>query len=232
MQKPVLISVFSTLFWLAALVMSFWPGSRAENDYGDVPGPDPLWIKIVAGAFLLLQLAGMVGMIKIMIKGGNPWVSSAAMGGRAAAPQESRNFSPADKNFSVLVPGQMQENPMREPNPPGVQSQHIYTLATSEHHYFIQDMQFSMAPPEGAEVQEQIRDNFVANMRGDIIGEKPVRVDGFSGRDVRFKTPGGAIQDMRILLSGTRLFVIMIESPRGIDNQERVDTFLNSFHIN
>jgi hypothetical protein len=212
--------------------MSFWPGSRAENDYGDVPGPDPLWIKIVAGAFLLLQLAGMVGMIKIMIKGGNPWVSSAAMGGRAAAPQESRNFSPADKNFSVLVPGQMQENPMREPNPPGVQSQHIYTLATSEHHYFIQDMQFSMAPPEGAEVQEQIRDNFVANMRGDIIGEKPVRVDGFSGRDVRFKTPGGAIQDMRILLSGTRLFVIMIESPRGIDNQERVDTFLNSFHIN
>lgn len=63
-SKP-LLNLVTLLFWVAMLVISFWPGTKGDNDYGMSCEANPTWVKVVAGGFLLLQVLGILASLNL-----------------------------------------------------------------------------------------------------------------------------------------------------------------------
>jgi uncharacterized membrane protein YhaH (DUF805 family)/ribosomal protein L37AE/L43A len=61
---PQLMLVAAALFWLAALVMLFVGGSKADNDYGPPPGENTSMVKAGAGVVLAIIALSVVLQIK------------------------------------------------------------------------------------------------------------------------------------------------------------------------
>jgi uncharacterized membrane protein YhaH (DUF805 family) len=230
MQRPDLILVCLPLVWLSILVMSLWPGTDDDNAYGSPCPPNPTWVLVAVVIFILLQVVGLINYKKVIATGrqsSQPWGANVTQAGSMA-------FSPADRSFTVNLPGKPQEVEMPEATlrKAGLAAMHIYTLDTLDEKYFIQVADFPVEPDDRSIALDRVRDNFMRRDRAVLVWEKLVRVDGKAGRDVRIGLPTGSNQDFRFLFIGTRLYVAMIQTSKADESSPRIASFLESFHAN
>lgn len=226
MQRPDLASQVSVLFWLSMIPISLWPGDAHENNYGPPGGENPLWVKVCAGLFALLQVLAVVGAGKLMHDG------KSLFAGRGAAETALQPFSPSDNSFTVSLPGVPREMTLPSARQPGVDDMHIYTLEAGNHKYFVQSIKLTNAPDDRNAALNRMRDNFIRNEQIVLVSESPVRIDEYAGRDFRLRLPNGALQDFRVLASGTRVYMLMIESPKDKESPAKIEAFMGSIHIN
>lgn len=64
LQSPGLATVYSVLSWIGMLALMAWPGSPEHNDYGWPCGPNTFWVKVGAAIFIVLQVVGLIWLMK------------------------------------------------------------------------------------------------------------------------------------------------------------------------
>lgn len=246
-QRPDLSLQISALFWLSMIPVSCLPGNGHENNYGEPCEPNPLWVKIVAGLFFAAQLLLVVGVVKYskyrsaMFSNRATTDASSPSGGGPGQADNSfdqsdkrfdiKTFTPTDKSFSVDLPGTPSES-TEPPRQRGIDSMKSYQLRANNHNYLIQSMVFSKVPEDRTALLNQVRDNFLQDTRKVLVSEEPVTSGDLSGREIHIKLPDGRYQYIRMMFVGSHLYVLLIQSPDGRDNNPRVEAFFDSFHLN
>lgn len=215
----------SALIWLALILVSLLPGNKHENSYGDPSVPNPLWVKVVAGVFIALQILGMLSAIKLSRDKGTPWANA------RVAETRWQSFSPADKRFSVDIPG----IPWEEEAPKKrmiMQDIHIYTVISGGAQFTVNSF---LAKGE-VDDSEAALERFVAGIsEGENAVQEsktPVTINGLSGVDFRLRMPHGGVRDHRILIKDRETYLLMVESQKDKDDRRKVDMFMNSFRLN
>ena len=157
--------------------------------------------------------------------------------GRAQAPSEWKTFTHAQGRFSVRVPGTPAEDDAEKKPDDSSPVSHTFTLTYKDTAYILSFTDFppnqiAAAPP--AAFLKAARDGGVNNVKGKLISESEIKVNGFPGRDVIASLPLDGKQGsahFRIVLAKNRLYMALFVGPGGSAGQARVDTFLKSFQI-
>ncbi len=75
------------------------------------------------------------------------------------------------------------------------------------------------------------RDRGVGGVRGVLISEKRISVQGYPARDIKAIAAGNAAFDNRLILVGSRLYSLMVLDRSGNHDVENVQKFFNSLTI-
>lgn len=83
-------------------------------------------------------------------------------------------------------------------------------------------------PPGNAFILDTTRDALVGNIRGNLIEETPLLKNGLAGR-VLTAEAGGTVLKAELLMSGNRLYQVVVLGPRNALDPADVDLFFFSF---
>ena len=229
LQKPELLVIFSALFWLALLVLAVWPGDAMENDFGLPGSPNPMWVKAVAIGFLVLQVMAIGAGAKFGRSGSAPWLNAKTQE-REDTPLKP--FSPPDGSFTIDLPGVPKKIRMPGTKPEGMEKWQIYSLLSGGRRYHIESIKLKEEPDKSTDALDSYRDMLIPNAQTVVVSENRVRVGELAGRELRLALPTGAVQDIRLLIAGTRIFVVLVESPKDKQNSDKAKIVVESFHGN
>ncbi|HEY0064218.1 MAG TPA: DUF805 domain-containing protein [Telluria sp.] len=240
-RQPLLIGSFFLLVSLGSMVLTYlWPGNADDNDYGPPPGPNPVWVLVVAGLCCLLQVVGIVSSItssaaiyKEYVARGAP---APATPGPAAAPQRLLPFvkpwSPPDASFVVNLPRPPEEMPL----PPMMRARaatftmHQYRLFSSERIYGVQTFEYKRMTD-----REQVLNSLegvVIGTEGTLVGKRDVVFEnGAAGREIRVLLPTDKVRTGRVTVIGSTGVVVMVTAHPGELTDLHVAAVMESFQI-
>jgi hypothetical protein len=69
----------------------------------------------------------------------------------------------------------------------------------------------------------------IRGVQGTLVSEKRLTIQGHPARDVQITTRGNAAFDNRIILAGSRLYILMVADVTGRHDAQNVERFFNSF---
>jgi len=75
----------------------------------------------------------------------------------------------------------------------------------------------------------QARDNGIRGVQGTLVSEKRLTIQGHPARDVQITARGNAAFDNRIILAGSRLYILMVADVTGRHDAQNIERFFNSF---
>ncbi len=226
-QSPVLLGLLSGLFWLALFVISVWPGEDDDNDFGPPCSPNPMWVNVVAGGFVLLQMVGLGGGVLMGVRGKSPWQST-----EVADVAPLKSYTPRDGSFTVVLPGIPKKDKMAGNKPEGFEELQIYRLSSGSNKYYIEISKMREELEKNTDALDYYRDSMLPTHDTVIEAEKRVRVGEFTGRQIRFALPDGRHQDFRLLIAGAKVYMVSVESTKESRNQDKIDMVLESFRPN
>jgi uncharacterized membrane protein YhaH (DUF805 family) len=226
MESYMLIGFLVILFSLSMLVLSLWPGSEDENDFGPPCSPNPMWVKVAAGILILIQIAGGGGGALFGTRG-------AGKEGWSPTPTKAegklKSYTAKDGSFTMDLPGVPRKEKMSPNKPPGIEESQIYTLQAGGNKYMIEISTLLGEPEKSTDALDSYRDAMKPDPQTVIVSEERVRVGEFTGRHIKFALPDGRHQDLRLLISGARICLVMVESTAESRNQAKIDMILESF---
>ena len=136
-------------------------------------------------------------------------------------------FSEANGRFKALLPGK----PLQSSNSPPT-----FVLSTESALYAISYTD-GHEGGDWAETLKAEKDSAVSGLKGKVLQEKDISLDGFRGRSYSFEgdMPSGAIKgpilgELRLYFNGHRFYMLMAVVPKGIKNED-VSKFMNSFQL-
>ena len=141
-------------------------------------------------------------------------------------------FSPADNSFSIMMPDTPKENVV-QPVPKAIKGGKLYGTNVAPRGYFAGYIDFESLPSNHmSDNLDRARDMYVQRVNGTILSEDTIRLDGYTGRELRVSDSKGGIVHMRLYLMDLRLYTAQVASVSEADDKApETDAFLNSFHL-
>jgi hypothetical protein len=163
----------------------------------------------------------------------------ALLGTRGAdqPPPELKTFRSVQGRFTVRVPGVPEEQ--AQTAKPGDTSPvtHTFILGDEAAAYIMTYTDFSaeqVSKAKPSAIITSARDGGINNVKGHLVSESDITVNGFPGRDVIASVPLGDKQGsarFRIVLAKTRLYVVLYVGPAGTESSAQINDYLKSFQI-
>ena len=143
-------------------------------------------------------------------------------------------FVAPDRRFSLLMPGQPASQTVTFETRAGRMTHRSYFATAGGITCIIDfaDMQKGSYSPEEARVLfDDARRQFIKDTRGKLIGERPISLDGYQGREIKIQMPG-AEAVARFYLADYRFYQLAITTLDSIKNSEsEVNRFFSSLKI-
>ncbi|HYL69598.1 MAG TPA: hypothetical protein VEX69_10570 [Candidatus Limnocylindria bacterium] len=159
------------------------------------------------------------------------------LGYRAWAPKSAGwiTFSPPVRSFSILLPGEPQQEDQEavsdSTRPPT--TIHFVTAEGTTSTFFCHYWDLSYTP--AGEADEQIamagsRDGMIRNYDGKLLSSQASISDGHYAQDFTATTTDNGIMEGRFFIVGQRLYMLAVARPAEEDD-EVTKTFFNSFKL-
>jgi hypothetical protein len=142
-------------------------------------------------------------------------------------------FSPADKSFSVNVPGMPEEIELTpdQVGQMGDLRMHQYKLVTDTHIYTMQATDYGSRLPENIGAAMDGMQASIVGTDGTLVKAAPVALRGGSGREVRVQLGNGAVRAARFAFVGSKFCMVAVVAANGKQSAAEIDAFLNSFQL-
>ncbi|HLJ54247.1 MAG TPA: hypothetical protein VKT77_04355 [Chthonomonadaceae bacterium] len=158
-------------------------------------------------------------------------------GARAQSPAGWKPFANGPGRFSIRMPGTPVQDAEQATANPQEPVTHTFTLDLAKIVYTVSYTDYdpeTIARSKRAAFLSAARDGGIKNVKGRLISESAITVDGYPGRDdvARFSLDGKpAIAHFRIVLANTRLYMALYIGPADPSRRPAVEAFLKSLKI-
>lgn len=151
-----------------------------------------------------------------------------------SAPATWKEFSSAEGNFAVLMPGTPSYEKKNTATALGPIDMHMFTLNIGrDAAYLVMYSDYpeivTRAKPDA--LLDGGRDGALANTKGKLIGEQNMSLDGFPGREIVIEVPGKGLLKLRVFLVGRRMFQVMAVGTKEMIEHEDTAKYLTSFRL-
>ncbi|HEU4730939.1 MAG TPA: hypothetical protein VFT22_23750 [Kofleriaceae bacterium] len=143
-----------------------------------------------------------------------------------------------EKLMSVRFPDRPTESDQETPSPIGTIRFKVAMVSDNVHAYVATAVVYPVTGKFDVKAAlDGARDQALANISGKVVSEKPIKLDGFDGREVRFETAGGETKPtirgtLRIFASARPPSAFMASAMRMNDKPDpNSQKFLDSIHL-
>jgi uncharacterized membrane protein YhaH (DUF805 family) len=231
------VAVATVIFYLACMVVYlFVPGTDGDNNYGEPPPPNTLWVKIGAGAFIFLQLLGLLGGGKVneSYKGNLQRQAAQAEPVQIKDVFEPVAFTTTDGRMSVDFPAAPKEIEI-----PAIVRQNLgaggslrqYRAIAGGRVYMVTDTDYGKAPDDVHKAMQRLQESIVGS-DGELAEEQvDMSFGGHPGREVKVRMANGATRSVRFAVVGSKVYMAMVTARGDTLSQLAANQFLESFAI-
>ncbi len=145
-----------------------------------------------------------------------------------------RAFSPPGGRFSILLPGPAVEQIPKTTT--GFEAKK-YTIVSAMSNFSGLSVAYADQPDRSGfqadtnKIFDALREQARVDLRGQLLGEKQITLQGYPGRELRFLIADGHTVLQRIYLVNKRLYsLLIIAGSKGIDSPD-AERFMNSFKV-
>jgi len=159
------------------------------------------------------------------------FVVSLAMAPSLAAAQEWKPYNFDECHCSAQFPGtpQVRTTPVRTNL--GNLDAKMATLEVPEGFYAIMFVDYPKDRPTKStpdDILTGVREGQVANLKGKLVSETKITMNGFPGRELRIEAPGDLVLFSRVYLAKERLYQSLAVTPKKREGSADVKKFLDS----
>lgn len=146
-------------------------------------------------------------------------------------PNAWAKFTSEEGRFSVFMPGTPEKNVQTTPSDIGPYTTRLFTLKHPRHVFLIGYVDYdpSFRFDRQAELEAN-RDQFVKNLKATLVASRNVRIDGYSALEFTAVTDDRIFKS-RVYIVGRRPYLIVLISPKGVDDSLALNRFFNSFKV-
>ena len=153
--------------------------------------------------------------------------------GKKSGPVEDpwKEFTSQEGKFTVNMPGQPSYTTQAVPTTEGSVQVHTYLIS---HGVMAYGVMYNTVASEVADAQQFLdvrRDNALATVKGTLISEKNISIDGHPGREVKLKTGDNIQYTGRLFLVNDRFYQVISTAPGGVNAEAAMLKFLDSFKL-
>lgn len=139
-----------------------------------------------------------------------------------------RELAPPEGRFVVLMPAKvhLESRPLAD----GV-TMHLWSARAADSLFGVG---YADYPAPDKDLLERTAQALARNIGGSVVRSRDIRLDAATGREIVAEGSAGgapAQLDARLLLAGTRLYQVVLISPRGRLAAADVEMFLGSFSM-
>ena len=148
-----------------------------------------------------------------------------------ANPVAWTKFTSDEGRFSVFMPGTPEDQVETTPSDIGPYTTRLFTLKHPRHVFLIGYVDY--APSFNFDRHLELaanRDQFIKNLKATLVTSRNLRIDGYSALEFTAETPEQIFKS-RVYIVGRRPYLIVIGSPKGLDDTLAVNRFFNSFKV-
>lgn len=146
-----------------------------------------------------------------------------------------RTFTAAEAGFTIDFPGRPSVQKQTVGTPAGMVTAFDYRVVNLLHGATYEaglgDYPDAVAAQVGTDSLDNACTGIVRKMGGTLVAQQNVTLGDFAGRDLRVTVPGLGIVRLRILLCGTRNYMLMVSPMPWWDGEARVNRFFNSLTL-
>jgi len=150
-------------------------------------------------------------------------------------------IAPANGGFTILFPGKPEESASPVEGRPGIEN-HLLMFETKTAGYVVSYVEFPEEVTDAAHIKRILdsgREGGLAAGKAELVSEKDIKLNEYSGREWSLKMPGGLTAIARAYWVKRALYqTIVITNPAESDSAELIKTraeagakFLNSFAL-
>jgi len=144
-----------------------------------------------------------------------------------------KTFVSKEGRFSVKLPSRPVSS-TENPSPNNVS--HGFTVSDKNAEFYVSYSDFKpeqIKSIDSEKLLDRARDGGVANVKGKLLAETKISIDGSPGRDITIELPGG--DDLkaraRFYFVNNRLYTMVLAGPKAISDGADTDTFLGSLKL-
>ncbi len=160
--------------------------------------------------------------------------------GASTSVDEWQTFSSAEGGFTLLLPGNPQEQRQPVSTAAGSADAIMYITEVGGTAFGVgySDFPGSAAKADPQAVLKGARDGAVKNVNGTLVGEKPIELAGHPGLEIAVEmpagaaVPGGAIYRAQLYLVGNRLYQVIYVALKKGDDPDDYQKLFDSFQLN
>ncbi len=137
-------------------------------------------------------------------------------------------------NFSILMPGKPKTENQTIETPAGSIVLVSYMAGSSKAGCAVAFADYPQQLIDASDKQKLLdgaQNGAIKNVNGRLVKETRVSFNGLPARDVVIEIPGKAFINARLIISGPRLYQLMLITPTNEGHEEDVSKFFNSFKI-
>ena len=146
-------------------------------------------------------------------------------------PNAWAKFTSEEGRFSVFMPGTPKDQVQTTPSEFGPYTTRLYRLIQPPHVFLIGYVDYdpSFRFDRQAELAAN-RDQFVKNLKATLVESRNLTIDGYTALEFTAEIPERIFKS-RVYIVGRRPYLIVLGSPKGVDNSFALNRFFNSFKI-
>ena len=140
-------------------------------------------------------------------------------------------FSSKPGRFSVLLPGTPVDLIETKSSEQGPYTTHLYILKDQRNVFVIGWVDYDPSFNFNRHLElEMNRDKFIQNQKARLLETRDIRIDGYQAIEFTAEAPEQIFRS-RVYMVGRRPYLIIVGSPKGLDDSEIVSKFFNSFKV-
>jgi serine/threonine-protein kinase len=179
-----------------------------------------VWVMVI------IVIAGATGFM--MTDAGQKLLSS------TTAPAAWQEFSSAEGNFAVLMPGTPSYEKKSQSTALGPIDMHMFTLNLKRDAVYMvmySDYPEIVTRAKPVDLLDGGRNGALSNTKGKLVGEQNMSLDGFPGREIVIEVPGKGLMKLRAFMVRQRLFQVMAVGTKEKIDHEDTAKYLTSFRL-
>ena len=142
-------------------------------------------------------------------------------------------FSPSAGGFSVSMPGEPTERLVQE-------SLHMFSVEYDGRIYAVGYVDLDSETLNAAlrnnpeRFWNGVRQGLLHDGQADLVGDRPISLDGYTGREIEYEDANGLMGKVRIYVVNQRIYQVMaVEASNDseIEDSEEAEAFLESFQV-
>jgi hypothetical protein len=152
-------------------------------------------------------------------------------------PTEWQTFTSKNGHFAVLMPGTPKSDVDSVETLIGTVDLHSFMVETDEFAYFVAYGDFPPTFVQGADTDAMLdgaREGALADVRGTLVSERRISVQGFPGRELWIEASAGnqkGLAQARMILVGNRFYQVLVVGPKERFAESQAERFLNTFQV-
>lgn len=143
-------------------------------------------------------------------------------------------FEAKEGGFSVMLPKTPAERTQRIKTAMGQLDVHLFVVEKSPASYVVSYSDVGEADAKKATQEKRLdhaRDGAVSSTRGKLRSEKKLEFEGCPARELWIENEKETVIRMRIVVSGRRLYQLMVIGPGAVAQSREAAAFLDSFKL-